>query len=135
MTKPPIARKVKSLVDCPAVGDFRVTGKLGDRKHPANGMTAQVHLGDQAFSTIINPWSFDNGGIEWHLRYGNFEGVRYVAAGIIESYDYLLSEAISFKEASERLRILRAARRELSRDASEAEQAEPRTPAKTQDAP
>jgi hypothetical protein len=132
MTKSPIARKVATLVASPAVGDFRVTGKLADGKHPANGMTAQVHLGGRAFSTIINPWSFENGGIEWQLRYGNVEGVRYVAAGVIESYDYLLSEAISFKEASERLRILRAARRELSRDTSEAEQTETHTPAQTQ---
>jgi hypothetical protein len=121
MTRTPIARKVDSLVTFPAIGDFRVTGKLGDGKHPANGMTAQVHLGGSAFSSIINPWSFSNGGIEWHLRYGNLEGVRYVAAGLIESYDYLLSEAISFKEAARRLRLLRAARRELSLDRSEDE--------------
>lgn len=119
MKKQPIARPVDTLANKPNIGDFRVTGRLGDGKHPANGMTAEVHLGDGAFSTIINPWSYDNGGVEWSLRYGNAESVRYTAASIISSYDYLLSEAIPFAEAARRLRLLRAARRELSKDVTQ----------------
>jgi hypothetical protein len=113
MARKPIARHVSTLVDNPATGDFRVTGRLGDQSHPANGMTAKVHLGGGAFSSIMNPWSFEDGGVEWQLRYGNPDGIRYSAASLLASYDYLLSGAISFEEAKRRLRILRAARREL----------------------
>lgn len=90
-------------------GAVRVTGKLGG-PHPADGLTAQVCLGGGAVSTIINPQSFEDGGPEWRCRYGDVEGIRYTAASLLESYDYLLSEAISLKEATRRLRLLRSAR-------------------------
>lgn len=80
--------------------------------HPCNGMTAQVHLGDGAYSSIVNPW-FD-GGVEWTLRYGEPEVVRFVAASLIDSFDYLLSAEISMTEATRRLRILRRARKETT---------------------
>ncbi len=115
MTRPPIARMVETLADNPAIGDVIVTGATGGSPPPANGMTAQVHLGDNAFSRVLNPLSSENGGLEWALRYGSPESVRYVAASVIASYDYLLSGVISFEEAARRLRILRAARRVLSK--------------------
>lgn len=104
------AQEVQSLFspDAPE-GAFRVIGKLGG-PHPADGASAMVAMGDGAFMSIINPQSFADGGIEWKLRYGSAAGVALSAASLIASYDYLLSSAISMKEATRRLRLLRAAR-------------------------
>jgi hypothetical protein len=93
-------------------GSVRVTGKLGG-PHPADGLTAQVALGGGAVSTIINPQSFADGGPEWRCRYGNVESIRYTAASLLASYDYLLSDNISMQEATRRLRLMRAARSAL----------------------
>lgn len=92
----------------------RVTGNLGG-SHPADGMTAEVDLGDGATATIINPKSFEDGGPEWVMRYGNPLAIRYVVASLLESYDYLLSGEITTKDATDRLRKLRAARRACQR--------------------
>jgi hypothetical protein len=51
-----------------------------------------------------------DGGIEWRLRYGNPDQVRYCAASALESYSYLTSNEISMTEATRRLRLLRQAR-------------------------
>jgi hypothetical protein len=95
------------------IGDVRVTGPTPNGGHPADGMTATVWLGDGAVATIVNPQSFENVGVEWVLRYGNPEAVKYTAASLIESYDYLLSDEITTKEAERRLRVLRASRTAL----------------------
>lgn len=101
------------------MGDLRVIGKLGG-KHPADGMTAHVNVGDGAVMSIINPASFENGGPEWVMRYGNPEGIRFAVAGLLESYDYLLSGEINAAEATRRLRLMRNARAALARlDAQE----------------
>lgn len=84
--------------------------RSGSKEHPADGMTLQVALGDGAFATIIDPRSFTDGGLEWALRYGDPETVRYAAAGVAESYDYLLSSEITMTEATRRLRELRRVR-------------------------
>jgi hypothetical protein len=97
-----------------APGAVRVVGSLTERKHPADGMTAVVQMGDGAAATIINPQCLDEGGPGWHLTWGNVEGVRYTAASLLESYDYLLSGNISMAEAARRLRLLRAARKGLA---------------------
>lgn len=77
-------------------------------------LTAEIDCGDGAVMTIVDPRSFEDGGVEWRLRYGSPEAVRYTAASLVESYDYLLSGEISTKEAIRRLRLLRAGRRALS---------------------
>ncbi len=77
---------------------------------PARNVTAQVDCGG-CFMTIVNPYSEDN--VEWSLRYGNAERMRYVAASLLDSYDYLLSGNINMSEATRRLRLMRAKRREL----------------------
>lgn len=64
--------------------------------------------------SIVNPMSLAYGGVEWRLRYDDPEEVRYVAASLIESYDYLLSSDINMTEAIRRLRLMRAARRQSS---------------------
>lgn len=79
--------------------------------HPADGMTISVPVGEGVTHNIIDPRSFEDGGMEWALRYGNAESVRYTAASVIADYDYLLSEHISMKEATRRLRIMRQYRR------------------------
>ena len=63
--------------------------------------------------SIVDPRSFEDGGIEWRLRYTKIDETKkdkLVAASIISSYDYLLSDAMTTKEAINRLRILRKAR-------------------------
>lgn len=91
-------------------GDYRHrNGTPGG--HPADGMVIDVSMGGGAVVSIINPLSFANGGPEWVCRYGNVESIRYAIAGLLESYDYLLSGNINMTEATRRLRIMRAARR------------------------
>lgn len=75
--------------------------------HPADGMTVEVPVGDGARHSIIDPRSFENGGAEWVMRYGNPEAIRYTVASLLGSYDYLLSGEISTSEAIRRLRIMR----------------------------
>jgi len=82
--------------------------------HPANGMFATVHLGDGAYMSIVDPKSHENGGAEWVLRYGDPEAIRYSVASAISSYEYLLSGAITAKEAERRLRIMRQVYRDLA---------------------
>lgn len=93
-------------------GTYRIS--VSHPAHPADGMTATVSMGDGAYSTIINPQSFANGGPEWVMRYGRPESIRYTVAALLETFDYLLSEGITMKEATERLRIMRAVRRDLA---------------------
>lgn len=78
---------------------------------PARGCTAHVDCGDGAVMNMVNPYSDDS--VEWGLRYGNAVRMRYVAASVIASYDYLLSDRITTKEAIRRLRLLRGKRVEL----------------------
>jgi hypothetical protein len=78
-----------------------------------------VELSNGASMLIPNPESYIDGGVEWQLRYGNAENVRYMAAGFISSYDYLLSDNISLKEATSRLIAMRKARRNSTRAAAE----------------
>lgn len=87
--------------------------------HPADGMTGQVELGDGAASTIINPQSFADGGAEWVMRYGNPVPIRYTVASLLSSYDGLLDDSISMKEAMRRLRLMRAARKAMKGDSHE----------------
>jgi hypothetical protein len=62
---------------------------------------------------ISNPASFDDGGPEWVMRYGNPEAARYPVASLLASYDYLLCDEITAAEAIRRLRLLRSARKEI----------------------
>lgn len=78
--------------------------------HPADGMTQHVDCGDGAIMDIADPRSFEDGGPEWVMRYGNPESIRYAVASLLSSYDYLLSSEISATEATRRLRLLRRAR-------------------------
>ena len=59
------------------------------------------------------PVSSNDYCLNWVLRYGSPDkSDRLCAAGLITCYDYLLSENITQKEAIERLRILRSARKQ-----------------------
>jgi hypothetical protein len=98
-----------------SVGSYRVTGRLQHRNHPADGMTAEVSIGDGAYMSIINPQSFEDGGPGWVMRYGDPAGIRYAVASLLDSYDYLLSGHISMTEATRRLRLMRKARAGLAR--------------------
>jgi len=81
---------------------------------PVGPLMAQVKLGDGAAMSILNPRSFEDGGLEWQLRYGDVERARYLAASIVSDYDALTSDAMTLTEATRRLRILRLARRLLA---------------------
>lgn len=74
-----------------------------DPPHPADGLTAIVEIGDDAAMEIINPQSFGDGGPEWQMRYGNPEPIRYTVAGLLSSYDALLSDDIPMSEATRTL--------------------------------
>lgn len=93
-------------------GHFRIGRTKGG--HPADGMTATISMGGGAYSTIINPQSFADGGPEWVMRYGAPESIRYTVASILETFDYLLSDAITMKEATVRLRVMRRVRAALT---------------------
>lgn len=113
------ARRVSTLfpVDqkhAPA-GDFRARNNTPGG-HPADGMIVDVSMGGGAIVSIINPQSFADGGPEWTCRYGNVESIRYAVAGLLESYDYLLSDAINMAESTRRLRLMRATRRALTEE-------------------
>jgi hypothetical protein len=82
---------------------------------PARDCTSEVDCGDGAWMSIVNPFAEDS--VEWGLRYGNAERMRFVAASVISSYDYLLSADITAKEAIRRLRLLRTRRVELRQKA------------------
>lgn len=100
------------------VGAYRV-GHSKPNGHPADGMNAIVDMGGGAMMTIPNPQSYATGGLEWTMRYGDCQAIRFTVASAISSYDYLLSGAIPMKEATRRLRLLRAAYRHLAQqDAS-----------------
>ncbi len=76
------------------------------------GPTLMVSVGGGARMSISQPRADPH--LEWSLRYGDPEAVRFVAASVVESYDYLLSDNINMVEATRRLRILRAAIRASS---------------------
>jgi hypothetical protein len=83
-----------------------------DYKHLKN-ITKIVDCGDRAIMMIIDPDSFKDGGVEWIMRYANTErllDVRYIVASLLGSYDYLLSDCITQKEAMRRLKLMRKAR-------------------------
>lgn len=50
--------------------------------------------------------------LEWEMRYGDVERVRFVAASVIESYRYLIMEC-SKDEAWHRLKLMRATLRSV----------------------
>lgn len=80
----------------------------------AKGMTKIVDLGGGAGATIMDPRSFENGGADWVMRYGKPCSIRFVAASLLESYDGLLSDTITTREAVRRLRLMRNARAALN---------------------
>lgn len=81
--------------------------------HPADGMTIHVPVqvdGETVTMDILDPRSFSDGGMEWVMRYGNPEIIRFTVASVLASYDYLLSGEITMTEAVHRLRAMRQMR-------------------------
>ena len=77
-------------------------------------LTITVDVGDGAVMTLPNPAAYIDGGLEWQLRYGNAVAVRFIAANLVSSYDYILSKNITSKEAMRRLVIMRKAYHEAN---------------------
>jgi predicted HAD superfamily phosphohydrolase len=71
------------------------------------GPTLAVPTGGGAVMTVSLPGADPH--LEWSLRYGDPNAVRFHAASVVESFDYLLSNNINMVEAMKRLRTLRAA--------------------------
>jgi hypothetical protein len=46
--------------------------------------------------------------LEWHLRYGDATGVRFISAEVVACYNYLIRDCTQ-REAMRRLRLLRKA--------------------------
>jgi hypothetical protein len=87
-----------------------------DFKHLKH-LTKRVDCGDEVLVTIIDPNSFKDGGVEWIMRYANTERlleVRFIVAILLGSYDFLLSDCITQKEAIRRLKLMRKARKTKS---------------------
>jgi hypothetical protein len=76
-------------------------------------LTIRVEHGDGAVGSIPDPAAFEDGGLEWCLRYApQHHNCNLQAAGVVSTFDYLLSGNTTMKEATRRLRQMRAARRE-----------------------
>jgi hypothetical protein len=79
--------------------------------------TLSVPVGGGATHQIPNPVADPH--LEWMLRYAHDlkllddkrNSVRLAAASVLDGFEYLCSDHISMKEATRRLRLLRAARR------------------------
>lgn len=71
-------------------------------------LSDHIDCGDGATMSIpyFNPHS-DNENINWITRYGDIEAARFDIAMILDSYSYLISDEITMKEATRRLRLLR----------------------------
>jgi hypothetical protein len=84
-----------------------LSGNAGAAQPRIVGPTLMVPTGGSAVMTVSLPGADPH--LEWSLRYGSPEAVRFLAASVVESFDYLLSDHINMTEATRRLRILRAA--------------------------
>lgn len=77
--------------------------------------TISVPTGGGAVHSIVNPVADPH--LEWAMRYcmnrpdGNAEPMALAAAEVLASFDYLCGIGITMKEATRRLRLLRAAHR------------------------
>lgn len=82
------------------------------KKYPIM-MFQPVSVGDGAVMSIENPTLDPT--IQYALTYGQpvNENIALQASAVLGSFDYLLSSHCTMREAVRRLRILRAARREL----------------------
>lgn len=74
-------------------------------------LTFEVEHDGGAVSFIPDPRPAA-GSLEWCLRYADPREVRMIAATVVSSFDYLLSDNITMAEATRRLRQMRATRRQ-----------------------
>lgn len=66
-------------------------------------------IGDGARYAILNPKSFEDGGLEWRLRYNDPSKVRFQAATIVEQYAHMCDPNVSEADAINLLRHMRRA--------------------------
>jgi hypothetical protein len=80
-------------------------------------LVVQVDHGGGAWGSISDPSQFADGGLEWCLRYApEASNCRLQAASVVATFDYLLSDNITMKEATRRLRQMRKARAALAQE-------------------
>lgn len=70
-----------------------------------------TEVGDGAVMFHPDPTKYRAGGLCWHLTYGDARSFKGQAVSVIQSFDFLLDEGVSMKEATRRLRLLRSARK------------------------
>lgn len=89
----------------------------------ARYLLQQIDHGGGAFGSIPDVSQYEEGGVEWCLRYA-CDGNNYAlqAASVVATFDYLLSEQVTAKEAMRRLRQMRRSRRERWAETREATQ-------------
>lgn len=58
------------------------------------------------------------GGLQWQLRYGDAEGVSLTAASVVDSFEYLIMHC-NKEEAWRRLKLMRAAMKEVEATSSQ----------------
>lgn len=75
-------------------------------------IATEVLCGDGARMLIVGPRAAGDEGAEWLMRYGNVEPIRLTVAELLASYDHLCSDEITMAEATRRLRLMRAKRRD-----------------------
>ena len=69
--------------------------------------------------TFTNPEASEEGGLEWLQRYGTEKALvknRFLVASVLQSFEYLISDAITAKEAVRRLRVLRNVRNGICKE-------------------
>lgn len=74
-------------------------------------LTIQIDHGGGAVSRIPDPAANADGGLDWCLRYSDPTRVRFIAASVVDSFEYIISPEINMAEATRRLRQMRAAYR------------------------
>jgi hypothetical protein len=85
--------------------------------HPADGLTLDVTVGENAHMTIPDPRA--DSGAEWIMRYGDQRSIadtRFTIASLLSSYSDLLDPTVPMHVAVRRLRSMRQDFKEAARD-------------------
>jgi hypothetical protein len=78
-------------------------------------LVKHIDHGDGAMGSIPDPSQNAEGGLEWCLRYApEAHNCALQAASVVATFDYLLSDNITMKEATRRIRQMRRARAAVS---------------------
>ena len=75
-------------------------------------LTQFIKHGDGAGGSIPDVLAKADGGLEWCLRYAHqHHNTNLQAAAVVSTFDYILSDEITMKEATRRIRQMRQERK------------------------